>query len=246
MRVLHLGAVAALLAGSVIGCGSGGGSGGAGGTTASGGSGGSGGHAGGAGTGGTGGTGTGGTGTGGTGGTGTGGTGTGGRGFPEGGPWVSFYGPGDAIDIDRVASAFRIINIDVDPDTDNFTDAQITALKAGGKNRVISYLNVGSCEEYRSYWDTAPPGLESCVGSGALTTIYGGYPDERWANLGNVDYQDLIVEHVAPRRTASFSTTWRWSSTAAGRARGPATRPARRAGSTWSGGSGRSSPTSSS
>lgn len=196
MRVLHLGAVAALLAGSVFGCGSGGGSGGAGGTTASGGSGGSGAHAGGAGTGGAG------AGGAGAGGMGTGGTGIGGRGFPEGGPWVSFYGPGDAIDIDRVASTFRIINIDVDPDTGNFTDAQITALKAGGKNRVISYLNVGSCEEYRSYWDTAPPGLESCVGSGALTTIYGGYPDERWANLGNVDYQDLIVEHVAPRLAA--------------------------------------------
>src|SRR5262249_46449760 len=102
------------------------------------------------------------------------------RGFPMGFPWVSFYGPGDMLDLGKVASTFRVINIDADPDGANFTKAQIQTLKAGGQNRVISYLNVGSCEDFRSYWDTDPPGHKSCKSSGALTTVYDGYPDERW------------------------------------------------------------------
>jgi cysteinyl-tRNA synthetase len=132
----------------------------------------------------------------------TGGAPASGRGFPEAGPWVSFYGPADGADLAKVAAAFRVINVDADPDTDNFTDAQLQTLRAGGKNRVISYLDVGSCEDYRSYWSTDPPGLKSCLSTGALTTLYGGYPHERWANLGNTDYQDLIVEHVAARLAA--------------------------------------------
>ena len=129
--------------------------------------------------------------------TGTGGA-MGGRGFPTGFPWVSFYGPGDMLDLAKVASTFRVINIDADPDGGNFTAAQITTLKAGGQNRVISYLNVGSCEDFRSYWDTDPPGHKSCMSSGALTAPYDGYPDEMWADLSNTAYRDLIVNYVLP------------------------------------------------
>lgn len=122
------------------------------------------------------------------------------RGFPVGFPWVSFYGSADGVDIDRVAQYFRIINIDADPDLENFTDAQIERLKNNGKNKVISYLNIGSCEEWRSYYKNNPPGFKSCVNSGALTTVYSNeYPDERWADLSNKDYQDLIVNYVARR-----------------------------------------------
>lgn len=141
-------------------------------------------------------------GTGGNGGTaGTGGTGGGmeGRGFPEAGPWVSFYGPADGVDLARVASTFRVINIDADPEGANFTKAQIAELRGGGQNRVISYLNVGSCESFRSYWDVEPEGHASCVSSGALTTPYDGYPDEMWADLSNTKYRDLIVNFVAVR-----------------------------------------------
>jgi cysteinyl-tRNA synthetase len=68
-------------------------------------------------------------------------------------------------------------------------------MKSGGQNRVISYLNVGSCETYRSYWS-------KCVASGALTSTYDGYPDEKWANLGNAAYQSLIVDDVAQKLAA--------------------------------------------
>ena len=71
-----------------------------------------------------------------------------GPGFSHSGPWTSFYGKASEMgDLAKVASTFRIINIDVDPTENNFSDAQIQQLKAGGKNTVISYMNVGSCEE---------------------------------------------------------------------------------------------------
>jgi cysteinyl-tRNA synthetase len=134
-------------------------------------------------------------------GAGTGGGSPSGRGCPVGSPWVSFYGPGGSA-VAQVAATFRIINIDADPDGGNFSDADLTALENSGQNRVISYMNVGSCENFRSYWSTDPPGHKSCVSSGALTTPYGGYPDEKWANLSNVAYQDLIVNYVAARLAA--------------------------------------------
>jgi cysteinyl-tRNA synthetase, unknown class len=127
-----------------------------------------------------------------------------GPGFPAdagAGSWVSFYGNAAQMgDLGRVARSFRIINIDADPGAANFTDAQLTELKAGGKNRVLSYMNVGACERYRSYWSTVPPGFVSCAANRtAPRGKYQGYADETWMDLGDADYQKLIVEHVAPR-----------------------------------------------
>lgn len=121
------------------------------------------------------------------------------RGFPNGAPWVSFYGPATGVDLAKTAAGFRIVNIDADPGGGNFTDTEIAQLRANGQNRVISYMNVGACESFRTYWSTDPSGHASCVDSGALTTNYGGYPDEKWANLSNAAYRDLIVNYVAPR-----------------------------------------------
>jgi cysteinyl-tRNA synthetase len=127
-----------------------------------------------------------------------------GRGFPEAGPWVSFYGPArNVMPLDRVAKKFRIINLDADPGVGAFSPAQIQQLKAGGTNRVISYMNVGSCETYREYWKEAPPGFMSCKQNmRAQRGRYAGYPDEIWMDLGNAAYQKLIVEHVAARLVA--------------------------------------------
>jgi cysteinyl-tRNA synthetase len=129
-------------------------------------------------------------------------TGAAGRGFPATAPWASFYGPASGVDLVKLASTFRVINLDADPDGANITPAQITQLKNGGKNRVISYLNVGSCESYRSYW-TSAPGFTSCnANTAAKIGPYSGYPDETWMNVGNAEYQKLIVGYVAPRLIA--------------------------------------------
>lgn len=123
------------------------------------------------------------------------------RGFPAAAPWVSFYGTAAEMgDLAKVASTFRVINIDVDPGGGgNFTKAQITQLRAGGTNRVISYFNIGSCENYRTYWKSAP-GYVSCNDNKAAQRgPYDGYPDETWMDVGNADYQKLMVEYVAQR-----------------------------------------------
>ena len=76
-------------------------------------------------------------------------------------PWLSFYGSAEQMgDLQGVAETFRLINIDADPDIANFTPAQIRTLKAGGRNTVITYLNIGSCERSRRSSRaaaTAPP-----------------------------------------------------------------------------------------
>ncbi|RYX82969.1 glycoside hydrolase [bacterium] len=127
-----------------------------------------------------------------------------GRGFPVGAPWASCYGPSDKVgDLKKAASAFRIINIDADPDGGNFTTAQIQQLKNNGQNRVISYLNIGSCESFRSYWSKAPaPYVAAKNNRKAWLGLYDGYPDETWMDLSNADYQNLIVNYVAPRLVA--------------------------------------------
>ena len=124
-----------------------------------------------------------------------------GRGFPALAPWVSFYGTALQMgDLDTVAATFRIINIDADPDAGNFTTAEIRQLKAGGRNRVISYFNLGSCEHYRSYWATVPAGFVSCEANHAARRgSYAGYPDEEWMDVGDTSYQRLLLDHVAPR-----------------------------------------------
>jgi cysteinyl-tRNA synthetase len=126
------------------------------------------------------------------------------RGFPATGPWVSFYGTASEMgDLAKAASTFRVINIDADPTQGNFTDAQIQQLRAGGQNRVISYLDLGSCENFRSYWSSAPSGLVSCsANTAAQLGAYAGYPDEVWMNPSNPDYQNLIVQYVAPTLAA--------------------------------------------
>lgn len=127
-----------------------------------------------------------------------------GRGFPATTPWLSFYGSAAQMgDLDSVARTFRIINIDADPDAGNFSTVDIARLKHSGQNRVISYLNLGSCETYRSYWSSAPAGLTSCGANlGAQRGSYQGYPDEVWMDVGNPAYQALILNHVAPRLAA--------------------------------------------
>lgn len=124
-----------------------------------------------------------------------------GPGFPEPGPWVSFYGNAAQMgDLEKVARTYRIINIDADPGAANFTDAQLDVLKAGGKNRVISYFNVGACEKYRTYFRQAPAGLTPCgANKAAQRGAYEGYPDETWMDPSDEAYQRLLLEHVAPR-----------------------------------------------
>jgi cysteinyl-tRNA synthetase len=119
-------------------------------------------------------------------------------------PWLSFYGTASEMgDPAPVASSFRVINLDADPTVGNFTREQILALQAGGKSRIISYLNLGSCEQFRSYWAQVPEGFVSCdANTAAHRGAYDGFPDEVWMDVGNTDYQHLLIDYVAPRLAA--------------------------------------------
>jgi cysteinyl-tRNA synthetase len=127
------------------------------------------------------------------------------RGFPVGAPWVSFYGNASQMgDLAKAASTFRILNIDADPGAADFDASQIKTLQNGGKNKVISYFDVGSCENYRTWWSSAPSGFVSCsANTKAWAGAYDGYPDEQWMNVGDADYQHLLVDHVAPLLAAT-------------------------------------------
>jgi cysteinyl-tRNA synthetase len=125
---------------------------------------------------------------------------SGARGFPATSPWLAFYDTAEALgDLTAIANKFRIINIDVDPGLGNYTKEQVTTLKGNGRNRVLSYFNLGACEDFRVYWNTVPSGFLSCsANKAAQLGAYEGWPNEMWMNLGNADYQHLVVDHMAP------------------------------------------------
>jgi cysteinyl-tRNA synthetase len=114
---------------------------------------------------------------------------------------VSYYGSSkDVRPLAKMVNSFRVINIDADPGVAAWSAAEIAALKAGGRNRVISYMNVGACENFREYFNKAPPGFVPCRENlRAQRGRYAGYPDEIWMDPSNPDYTRLIVDHVALR-----------------------------------------------
>ncbi|KDB07604.1 Hypothetical-related protein [Burkholderia sp. lig30] len=127
-----------------------------------------------------------------------------GPGFPVSGPWMTYYGDASTLgSLSKVANTFRIMDIDLDPDTGNFAPSDVVTLKNNGQNKVLSYLNLGSCEHWRGYWNQVPSGFVSCgANKAAQLGSYQGYSDETWMNVGNADYQNLIVNYVAPRLVA--------------------------------------------
>jgi len=127
-----------------------------------------------------------------------------GPGFPVSAPWMTYYGDAPTLgSLSKVANTFRIMDIDLDPDTGNFAPSDVVTLKNNGQNKVLSYLNLGSCEHWRGYWNTVPSGFVSCgANKAAQLGSYQGYSDETWMNVGNADYQNLIVNYVAPRLVA--------------------------------------------
>ena len=56
-----------------------------------------------------------------------------GPGFPVAGPWMTYYGDASGLDLNRAASTYRIMDIDLDPGTGNFTAANVAALKNNGQ-----------------------------------------------------------------------------------------------------------------
>jgi cysteinyl-tRNA synthetase, unknown class len=118
--------------------------------------------------------------------------------------WAVYYGQASNVDLAKAASTFKVFVIDADPGLGPaFSATQIATLKAGGA-RVLSYLNLGSCETFRTYWSSVPAGFVSCgANTAAQLSPYDGESDEFWMNPANPDYQNLLVNYVAPRLAAA-------------------------------------------
>ena len=94
--------------------------------------------------------------------------------------------------IDAVkATNYDIVLIDLFFEEVALTPYDIQQLKTkanGGKRLVISYISIGSAENYRYYWQTGwKKGNPSW-----LKKKYEGYPDEFWVQFWHTEWQDII------------------------------------------------------
>ena len=70
---------------------------------------------------------------------------------------------------------------------DEFTDTNISRISGKG-TKTFAYLNVGSLENYRDYYDD----YESITFKN-----YDEWPDERWIDVSNASWQDFVVNTLA-------------------------------------------------
>ena len=72
-------------------------------------------------------------------------------------------------------------------DAQSFSESEIGRLKDSG-HIVYSYINIGSVEEYRSYFKTY---------SKYSLGVYTNWEDERWVDVSQKEWQDFIVDKLA-------------------------------------------------
>lgn len=73
-------------------------------------------------------------------------------------------------------------------DADNFSAYQIKKLKKSGCKKVYSYLNVGSIEEFRDYYDDYKY---------MALASYENWPGEYWMDVSNKKWQKFCIRHAA-------------------------------------------------
>ncbi len=89
------------------------------------------------------------------------------------------------------ATNYDVILMDLFFADETFTASEIASLKTkdnGGQRLVISYVSVGSAENYRYYWKKGW-GLHHPLW---LKKKYDGYKDEFWVKFWKKDWQDII------------------------------------------------------
>lgn len=72
-------------------------------------------------------------------------------------------------------------------DAQSFTEEEISRLKESG-HIVYSYINIGSVEEYRSYFDKF---------NKYTLGVYENWEDERWVDVSREEWQDFILDKLA-------------------------------------------------
>ncbi len=100
------------------------------------------------------------------------------------GSWVSYYSLGQVPEL----SKFDVVDIDVEDGAANYQADDVASLQAKGR-LVVSYLNVGSAEPFRSYW--------SHVEAYSLGK-YPGWP-EFYMDASKSGYRDVLLKTVVPQ-----------------------------------------------
>jgi cysteinyl-tRNA synthetase, unknown class len=123
------------------------------------------------------------------------------RGIDVSAPFLAFRGRASQMgDLGRVAQAFRMIAVDAEPADMRFTRAQVEALRGDGRNTVLGIVNVGFCDRTQFYWKAAPDELLPCAANlHAQIGERSDHPQQVWMALDDYEYQELIVNYVAPR-----------------------------------------------
>lgn len=80
-------------------------------------------------------------------------------------------------------SNYKYVSVELD----EFGDSNIERLNSKGVN-FLAYLNIGSLETYRDYYDD----YESYT-----FKDYDNWPDERWIDVSNSNWQDFVVNTLA-------------------------------------------------
>lgn len=98
--------------------------------------------------------------------------------------WVSYYGGGSL----AALMNFDVVDIDVEDGAANYDAGDVAQLHRHG-NLVLSYLNVGSAEPFRSYWSRVKP---------YILAQYPGWP-EYYMDVSNAGYRQVLLATVVPQ-----------------------------------------------
>jgi cysteinyl-tRNA synthetase len=101
--------------------------------------------------------------------------------------WVSYYGGGSL----PALMNFDVVDIDVEDGAANYDAGDVARLRRHG-SVVLSYLNVGSAEPFRSYWHQVKP---------FILAEYPGWP-EYYMDVANPAYRQVLLTTVVPQLLA--------------------------------------------
>lgn len=89
------------------------------------------------------------------------------------------------------ATNFDVVLIDLFFGDESLTSADLQSIRYkanGGKRLLISYISIGSAENYRYYWQESWKQHHPCW----LKKEYDGYPDEFWVKFWKQEWKDII------------------------------------------------------
>jgi cysteinyl-tRNA synthetase len=98
--------------------------------------------------------------------------------------WVSYYSAGQIPQLMQ----FDVVDIDVEDGAANYEPQDIAELKSQGK-LVVSYLNIGSAEPFRSYWSLV---------QAYILKKYPGW-DEFYMDVSKPGYREVMLKTVVPQ-----------------------------------------------